>query len=76
MTLGDPAPFSRSVPVLAKLPGTMTCSWTALIRSDATPIEMDDRYRRAGQALLTNPQRKMPVVGISMVSLPAALHMR
>ena len=67
VTLSNPAPFSRSVPrfmreVARNYPVFLD---GAEIDLDATPVETEDDTD-ALVALLTDPQRRVPVVGVSM----------
>jgi hypothetical protein len=67
VTLGDPSPFSRSVPRFMR---EVARNYDVFLDGvevdlDATPVEMDDDTD-ALVSLLTNPQRRMPVVGVSM----------
>ena len=67
VTLSNPAPFSRSVPRFMREVARNYSVFLdgAEIDLDATPVETEDDTDTL-VALLTNPQRRVPVVGVSM----------
>ena len=67
VTLSNPAPFSRSVPRFMR---EVARNYSVFLDGveidlDATPVETEDDTDTL-VALLTNPQRRVPVVGVSM----------
>jgi hypothetical protein len=70
VTLGEPAPFSRSVPRFMREIARSHHVWLDGVETDllAEPVETQEETDGLIR-LLTDPQRKSPVVGISMDEL-------